>query len=111
MMHIIWSIALLSVAIFAVARFLPQIHIKSFGTAIIVAIVYGALSFFFGWLLMFLTLPAVIITFGLFKFVINAFLLWLTDRLIDDFEIETIGMTLVAAFLITILDSLLHWLF
>ena len=110
-MHAIWSILLLSVAVFAVAQFLPQIRIKSFGTAIIVAIVYSLISFFFGWLFTLITLPFVILTFGLFKFVINAFILWLTDQFIDDFEIETIGMTLIAAFLITILDSLLHWLF
>jgi len=111
MMHIIWSILLLSVAVFAVAQLLPQIRIKSFGTAITVAIVYGLLSYFFGWLLMFLTLPLMFLTLGLFKFVINAFLLWLTDKFIEDFEIETLGMTLIAAFLITIFDSLLHWIF
>ena len=49
--------------------------------------------------------------FGLFKFVINAFLLWVTDKLMDDFEIEGFGTTLIAAFLISIIDSMLRWVF
>ncbi|MDA3791378.1 MAG: phage holin family protein [Desulfobacula sp.] len=57
-----------------------------------------------------LTLPFIIITFGLFKFVINAFLLWLTDKLIEDFEIKGVFTTFIAAFLITIVDSLIKWI-
>ena len=90
---------------------LPRIHLKSFGTAIIVAIVYSLINFFAGWILILLTLPAIIITFGLFKFVINAFLLWVTDKLIDDFEIENVTTTLIAALLITVIDSALRWVF
>ncbi len=108
-MSFFWNILLLSVAIFLVAKILPKIHLKSFGTAIIVSIVYGVINYLIGWLLTLLTLPALILTFGLFKFVINAFLLWITDKLIDDFEIDGIGTTLIAAFLITVIDSVLRW--
>jgi len=45
MMNIILNILILSVAIFIVAKILPKIHIKSFGTAIIVAIVYSIINF------------------------------------------------------------------
>jgi putative membrane protein len=85
--------------------------IQKFGTAAVVAIVYSLINYLVGWLLLLITWPAVIITFGLFKFVINAFLLWITDKMIDDFEIEGLGITLVAAFLITIADSILRWIF
>ena len=33
--------------------------------------------------------------------VINTFLLWLTDRLIEDFEISSLGMTFLMALLLT----------
>lgn len=111
MLLILWNILLLSCAIFLVARLLPGIHLKGFGTAIIVALVYSLINYLIGWLLLLLTLPALIITFGLFKFVINAFLLWITDKLIDDFEIDGLGTTLIAAFLITAIDSILRWVF
>jgi len=70
-MHLIWNILLLSAAIFIVAQIMPTIRIKSFWTAIIVAIVYSLINFLIGWLLVLLTLPFIIITFGLFKLVLN----------------------------------------
>ena len=110
-MGTIWSIFLLAIVVFTVAKAMPQIHIKSFVTAIIVAVVYSIINFLFGWLLMIITLPAVIITFGLFIFVINALLLWVTDKLIEDFEIEGIGTTLIAALFITLGHKLLEFIF
>jgi putative membrane protein len=110
-MSILFNILFLAVAVFLVAEILPRIHLKSFGTAIIVAITYSLINFLTGWILILLTLPALIITFGLFKFVINAFLLWVTDKLIDDFEIENLTTTLIAALMITVIDSVLRWIF
>ena len=110
-MGIIWDILLLSVAVFVVARVMPSIHIESYLTAAVVALVYSVVNYLLGWLLAFLALPLIYITFGLFKFVINAFLLWVTDKIIEDFEIRDIGSTLAAAFLITVIDSVLKWVF
>ena len=39
---------------------------------------------------------------GPFGLLINAGLLWLTDKLIDDFEIPSIGMTVLMALLLTV---------
>lgn len=108
-MEFLIKVSVLAVAIFLVAQLLPKVHLKSFGTAVLVSIIYSLINFFFGWLLILISLPFLIITFGLFKFVINAFLLWITDKIIHDFRIETFGITLIAAFLITIVDSLLRW--
>ena len=105
------NILILSVAVFLVSNFLPGIRIKNFMTAVMVAIVYSIINFLIGWLLVLLTLPFIIITFGLFKFVINAFLLWLTDKITEDFEIENVSTTFVAAFLITMVDLLIKWIF
>jgi len=105
----ILNISLLSITIFCVAKLLPSIHIKGFFTAITVAVVYSIINFIFGWLLLLLTFPLVFITFGLFKFVINAFLLWITDKIIDDFKIDSFGWTLIAAVLISIIDLTLKF--
>ena len=104
------NMLILSVTIFLVSQVLPGIQVKNFGTAIVVAIVYSVINFFTGWLLVLVTLPVIIVTFGLFKLVINAFLLWLTDLLIDDFEIKDLLTTFVAASLITLVDSLIKWI-
>lgn len=108
-MNVLVNIFFLSIAVFVVAALMPAVKLKNFGTAIVVAIVYSILSFFFGWLFMLLTLPLMIITFGLFKLVINAVLLWLTDLFIKDFRIDGVGPLLLAAFLITVFDWLLHY--
>ena len=109
-MQTIWSIFLLAVAVFTISKVMPQIHIKSFVTAIVVAVVYSVINFLIGWLLLLISLPVIIITFGLFTFVINAFLLWLTDKLIEDFKIDGLGVTLLAALLITLFHKLLDYI-
>ncbi|GAB4370650.1 MAG: hypothetical protein Kow0042_13010 [Calditrichia bacterium] len=109
-MNFIWNIILLSVAIYVVARIFPTIHLKSFWTAIWVALVYSVINLLIGWLLVAISLPLIYITFGLFKFVINAFMLWITDKIIEDFKIEGIGTLLIAAFLISLIDSILRWI-
>jgi putative membrane protein len=105
------NILILSVAVFLVANFFPGIRIKNFMTAVIVAIVYSTINFLIGWLLVLISLPFLIITFGLFKLVINAALLWATDKMIEDFEIKDFFTTFIAALCITIIDSLMKWVF
>ena len=104
------NLLILSVAVFVVAQVLPGIRIRNFLTAVVVALVYSVINFLTGWLLVLLTLPLMLVTFGLFKLVINAFLLWITDKLIADFEIKDFVTTLVAAMLITLVDSGIRWL-
>ena len=100
----------LSVSVFVVTRILPSVRIKGFATAVLVAFVYGILKLLLTQILVFLSLPLIFLTFGLFYFVINAFLLWLTDKLISEFEVKGLFNTLVAAFLISLIDALLHWI-
>ena len=105
------NILILSVAVFLVANVIPGIWMKNYGTAVIVAVVYSVVNFLFGWLLILLSLPFMIITFGLFKLVINAILLWATDKLIEDFKIKDFFTTFIAALCITLVDSLIRWVF
>jgi len=110
-MSLILNFIFLTIAIFAVAKLLPNIYIKNFTTALLVALVYSLVNFFIGWFLLFISFPILIITLGLFTFVINGFLLWLTDQLVKDFEIKGFGTLLLAAFLITVFEKLLRWIF
>jgi len=94
-----------------VAKMLPGIHIKNFGTAVLVALIYSVINFLLGRILFFLAFPVIFITFGLFIFIIDAFFLWLTDKMIEDFEIDNFVTTILAAFLIMVSDGLLNWIF
>jgi putative membrane protein len=88
--------------LFALASALPGVRLKSYGTAVIVAVVYGLLNYFLFWLIALVAFIPMLLSLGLFGLVINAFLLWLTDILIEDFEIDSVKTTLIMAVLLTV---------
>ncbi len=76
---------LMAVAFWITSKVVPGIRIRSFGSAVAVAAVYGILNALLGKALWFLTLPLAVISLGL---VVNAMLLWITDKLVEEFEID-----------------------
>ncbi len=107
----ILNLLLLSVSVFVVAQLIPGIRIKNYGTAVVVALVYSLINFLLYKLLLIVAFPLIFFTLGLFVFVINAFLLWLTDKMIANFEIRDFKTTLIAAASISLLNMLLQWIF
>ena len=111
MIDLILHMLCLGAAILLIARVLPGVHVESYGTAVLVTVIYGLINVTLGTLLKLLGLPFVILTLGIFLIIINTFLLWLTDQLLEDFEIEDLGTTFIAALLITIADTMLALIF
>jgi putative membrane protein len=110
MARLVITILLNALVIFGVAKLTPGVRVNGYGSAIGVAIVYAVLAWALKWLLVSLTFPLIVLSFGLFLLVINAFLLWLTDKLIDGFEIKGLGPLAMATFGITVGSSLVHYL-
>ncbi len=108
MLNLTINVLVTSGLLYALALALPGVRVKSFGTAVTVAVVYGLLNYFLFWLIALIAFIPMLLSFGLFGLVINAFLLWLTDRLIDDFEIDSLRMTVVMALLLTVGKLLLQ---
>ena len=98
-----------SLSVFVVARLMDSVHVRTVGTAVAVAAVYGVLKTLVYWLLVLLSLPLIIVTLGLFLFVLNAFLLWITDKLIEGFRIDGLVNTLIASVFISACDLVLRW--
>jgi len=71
-----------------------------------VAALFGIINTLLGSLLKLFTLPAVILTFGLFVFVINAAMLMLTDRWSDVITIDRFTSALIGSFIISIVSGL-----
>jgi putative membrane protein len=111
MFEILLHILILAGVILLVAESMRGVRIEGYGTAVTVAGVYSLINFFLGTLLMLLTLPLMILTVGLFKLVINTFLLWITDAMIDDFEIRDMGTTFILAIILTLADTFLAMVF
>ena len=101
MLALFVDVLVMSGLIWVLAELLPGVRVKTFGTAITVALVYGLLNYLLFWLLAMIAFIPMLLTLGLFGLVINTFLLWLTDRLIEDFEISSLGMTFLMALLLT----------
>jgi putative membrane protein len=60
--------------------------------------------------MVFLTFPLTILTLGLFLFVINALMLWLTAALVPGFRITGFGPALLGSLLLTLLNVLIGML-
>ena len=108
MLRLIIEVFVTSGLLYALATALPGVRLKSFGTALVAVLVYGVLNYFLFWLVALIAFIPMLLSFGLFRLVINAFLLWLTDKLIDDFEIDSLRTTLLIAILLTVAKVVLR---
>ncbi len=80
---LVWLVNALS--LLTVAYVMPGIAIASFGTAMVAALVLGLVNAVLRPVLILLTLPATILTLGLFIFVINGLLFWLVGTYLQGF--------------------------
>jgi putative membrane protein len=107
----IWAWLLNSISVYATATILKGVEIKSFWSAIFVAALLALVNIFIKPILLILSLPITIITFGLFVWVINAALIMLVDALVEGFKVKNFGWALlfglVMSFISWILFSLL----
>jgi len=107
-MKLILKMLFTAIVVVVLAQFLPGIHVESYTTAIIVAVVLGLLRIFVRPLLVFFTLPLTIVTLGLFLFVINAMIILLADRLIDGFSVDGFWYALLFSLLLSFFQSILY---
>ena len=101
------KILLTALAVIILATILPGITVTGYVTAIIVAVVISLLNMFVRPLLIFFTLPATIVTLGLFLFVINAVIILLADKLVDGFGVSGFFTALLFSVLLSIFRSAL----
>ena len=83
------------------AYVVPGIYVESFYIALILALFWGLVGISLRPLLILLTLPITLITFGLFTFVINAFLLWLLSTFIEGFDVDGFLSAFLGALIIS----------
>jgi len=99
------SLVLGALAFLLVARILPGFEVRGgFRSAFVVALVYGILKVLLQKLLIVVTLPMVMLSLGVFILVINAFLLWLTDKVLERFEIKGVGTLVIGTLLLAVFD-------
>lgn len=89
-----------ALALLGITYLIPGIEIKSFVTALIVALVLGLVNAFIRPLLVILTLPINFLTLGLFTLVINALLFWLVSTWIPGFTVPGFGEAFLGALIL-----------
>ncbi len=107
-MSIIWSWFILTVTILIVSYVLPGIRVTGLGSAIIAAAVLGVFNAILKPILVILTLPLTIVTFGLFLFVINALLFMLVGSVVPGFRVESFWWALLGSLLVSLFNYVIH---
>ena len=83
---IVWLVNAL--ALMAVAYLMPSITVASFWTALVAALVLGLINAFIRPVLILVTLPASVLTLGLFILVINGLLFWFVGSFVEGFTVQ-----------------------
>lgn len=114
MRNFVIRVVINAVAIAITATLLPGIHVSNndVGTLLVVGFIFGLVNAFIKPLLIFLTCPFVLVTFGLFLLVINGLLLQLTAWLVGDFlTVDGIGWAILGGLIMGIIGMILEGVF
>lgn len=99
------------IGLLLMARLLSGLQISSIGTAIAAVIVIGLLNALLWPILSRIFLPFAVFTAGLFFLFLNGVIIYLASLLVDGFEVNTIGTSILASIGITAINIILSTLF
>jgi putative membrane protein len=102
-----------------VASILAKPHIQFQGTGVqlvwtvlLVALIFGLVNTFIRPIVKFFSIGVQILTLGLFTFVINALMLWLTSKISEhfavSFHVQNFGYALLGSVIVTVVAMILH---
>lgn len=92
---------------FGLSQLLSGIHIDTYWTALVFALILGVANILIKPILIVLTIPLTIITLGLFLFVINALMVLLAAKLVDGIHVKGFWWALLFSLLLSFISSLL----
>ena len=106
-MQFLIRILITAAVAYGLSMVLSGIHIDTFITAIIFALVLSFLNAIVKPILVVLTLPLTFITLGLFLLVINVIIILMAGKFVDGIKIDGFFWALIFGFLLSFLSSLL----
>ena len=98
--HLLVTAALLLV----VASLVRGVQVAGWRSAFLGALVLGFVNAFVRPLMVLLTLPVTVLTFGLFLLVVNALVLWLVGALVPGVRVQGFGPALLGSLVFTLLN-------
>lgn len=111
-MPILLRLLINAAALFVATKLVPGVSFTGeWWLLFAVALVFGALNVSLKPLLILLTLPAFLLTLGLFTFLLNAFMLWLTSELSQalglGFRVDGFGAAFLGGLVVSIVSLVL----
>jgi putative membrane protein len=106
MLRLIVTWFLNALALFVLPYILPSIHVASYRSALVAALVLGFINTLIRPILVLLTLPVTLLTLGFFIFVINGLLFWFVGSFISGFTVDGFWSGVFGA----IVYSIISWL-
>jgi putative membrane protein len=107
-MKLLIRLAVSTLAVFIAAYVLPGINVDSWVTALVVAVILGLLNAVLRPVLVLLTLPATILSLGLFILVINAIIVLLVAWLVPGFAVVSFWWALGFSLVVSIVSGFLN---
>lgn len=106
-MNFIIKLFLNAIAVVITAYILPGVHLESFWYAVLLAALLSVLNVSIKPLLVFLTIPATIISLGLFLLVINAFIILIADWIIvNGFNVDGFWWALAFSIVLSLINGI-----
>jgi putative membrane protein len=100
-----WSINIVS--FFIVSRLINGFHFQNFMSIFLTSIAFGIVNAMLKPLLIFLSLPFMLVTFGIFLFVINAALLEVVAFFVRGFSIDSFLTAIVGSLLLSLISFII----
>ena len=97
-----------ALALVVVVYTIRGIEVESLFATIVAALVLGIINTFFRPLIIVLTVPFSIATFGGFILVINGFLLWMVSKIVKGFTIQTFWAAFWGALVFSVISYFLN---
>jgi putative membrane protein len=107
-MRLITRFVLIALAVMGIAWLIPGVEVYSFTSALWVTVVLSILNLLIRPILIILTIPVTIVTFGLFLLVINGLMVWITSGWIAGFHIISFGRAIFFSIFLSVATYLIE---
>lgn len=102
-----WQRVLLNTVLFLIlGNFLDGVVVDNWQTAVLASLMLGLLNTVVKPIVSLLSLPLTFLTLGLFYFVINGLMIWLTSFFVAGFAVQSFGVAIIVSLIVSLANSL-----
>lgn len=106
-MRLLIRLVIITLGVLVAVNIVDGVDVPGTQQAVVVAVVFGLLNAFLKPVLQLLALPVTILTLGIFYFVINVFIVYLTAFIVTSFTVEGFFPALFFSIIVSIVSWLL----